>query len=375
MLVPNQLIELKINNMNHEWFTDKGYSCKYGKPIKAKAEDLQPKSNKTVSVYCDYCMERGIENMIPKKYNKYYVNHQEGKSQKDCCKQCSTIYKNKELAQARKLSYKKLESTFLEYKCLLMSDYSDYENNESLLKFVCIKHFKDGVQRISYGNLTKNKGCKICGRKRTSDKQRHTKDKVFKDFYDMGFIIEENQEYINAHIPIECRCMNHLNILQYKTYDIIQQGAGCRLCFYESIQGENHYNWQGGISSLNTHLRRVIYKWVVDSLEYNNYTCALTGYKGDLQVHHIHPFNKIVSETMRLVGLSIYQDVSQYSSEELNSINKTALELHYKHGLGVALHPNVHSLFHSLYSYGQNTSSQFEEFKQHYNNGEFTQLI
>jgi len=376
MLVTNQLIELKINNMNYKWFTDKGYVCAYGELIKVKAEDLQPKSNKTIDVYCDYCMERGIENILPKKYNKYYLNHQEGKSQKDCCKQCSIIYKNKELAQARKLSYKQIEYTFLQYKCILISDYSEYENNESLLKFVCIKHFKDGVQRISYGNLTKNKGCKLCGRKRIGDKLKCLKEDVFSAFNDMGFIIdEEKEEYIDAKTPIKCKCINHLNVVQHKTYDAIKQGVGCRLCFNESIQGENHYNWKGGVSPLNSHLRRVIYKWVIDSLKQYNYTCVISGCKGALEVHHTYPFHKIVEETIELINIPIYQDMTQYSQEEYELISKTIIKLHNKYGYGVPLNPKIHKLFHAIYGKENNTFEQFLEFTQRYNTGEFSYLI
>jgi len=48
---------------------------------------------------------------------------------------------------------------------------------------------------------------------------------------------------------------------------------------------------------------------------------------------------------------------------ELNLINYTCIELHYKYGLGVCLCEKEHKLFHSIYGRKNNTKKQYDDFK------------
>ena len=57
--------------------------------------------------------------------------------------------------------------------------------------------------------------------------------------------------------------------------------------------------------------------------------------------------------------------------EELEIIENECIRLHYSYGLGIALSPKIHDLFHSVYSRYNNTPEQFKEFQQRYLSGEF----
>ena len=52
----NQILQVKWNNTNKEWYESKGY--KYTKRydiFDVKAKDLSPHSDKVITVICDYC--------------------------------------------------------------------------------------------------------------------------------------------------------------------------------------------------------------------------------------------------------------------------------------------------------------------------------
>src|SRR3990167_3133052 len=63
----------------------------------------------------------------------------------------------------------------------------------------------------------------------------------------------------------------------------------------EAQKGDRHYNWQGGITDLNTKIRRSLeYRlWRTSVFERDNYTCVWCGDNrgGNLQADHIKPFS------------------------------------------------------------------------------------
>jgi hypothetical protein len=140
---------------------------------------------------------------------------------------------------------------------------------------------------------------------------------------------------------------------------------------------ENNYNWKGGLTPLITYFRGILYEWKLDSLKNYDYKCALTKTNdGDLEIHHSKEnFSDIVYETLNKLNLPIYENMLQYSEDELNNINKTFIELHNQYGLGIPLKKDLHKLFHTIYGLTNNTEEQFEEFKQRYFDGEFDEAL
>lgn len=90
MFKPNQIVEMKWNSRNKEYYISKGYEYNgMFQPFKVKLEDLSKGAKVRVKVICDYC---------GKEIEKPYAHclKQRGESGKDCCKECSSI-KQKEL--------------------------------------------------------------------------------------------------------------------------------------------------------------------------------------------------------------------------------------------------------------------------------------
>lgn len=142
-------------------------------------------------------------------------------------------------------------------------------------------------------------------------------------------------------------------------------------------RGSNSVNWKGGLTPLHPYFRSILYEWKMDSLKDYDYKCAFTGENnGDLQIHHANEnFSDIIIETLNLLDLPIHNDMLKYSDEEILKINKTFLDLNYKHGLGIPLAKQIHKLFHVLYGLTNNTKKQFEEFRQRFINGEFKDIL
>jgi len=65
----------------------------------------------------------------------------------------------------------------------------------------------------------------------------------------------------------------------------------------QKMRGENHYNWSGGTSRLNSAIRRLTEnrKWM-DAVVRRDMRCLLCGAEMDLEAHHVKPFAEIVKE-------------------------------------------------------------------------------
>jgi len=140
---------------------------------------------------------------------------------------------------------------------------------------------------------------------------------------------------------------------------------------------EKSGGWKGGLTPLITYFRAILYEWKLDSLKKYNYKCALTNTNDkDLEIHHAKEnFSDIVYETLNKLNLPIYENMMQYSDDELKNINKLFIELHNQYGLGIPLKKNIHKLFHTIYGLTNNTEEQFVEFKNKFFNGDFEEAL
>lgn len=119
----------------------------------------------------------------------------------------------------------------------------------------------------------------------------------------------------------------------------------CRTCYYKSKEGkptwnkgkkmskafcekiskikkdflsnpENHWNWQGGKTSLYAALRNseLSFKWKQDVKKRDNFTCQRCGdsTSNNLESHHIKPFSQILKEF-----LSFYNQFSPIEDREI----------------------------------------------------------
>ena len=139
----------------------------------------------------------------------------------------------------------------------------------------------------------------------------------------------------------------------------------------EASKGKKHPNWKGGRTSISNHLREYIKPWKIYSMKYSDYKSVISE-KPFKHIHHVNKnFSEILELTFKISNIEIKETIVEYTSEELEKLEKICLMLHYLFGPGVCLTEEEHKLFHSLYGKHDNTKEQFEEFKHRFQNGEF----
>jgi hypothetical protein len=254
-------------------------------------------------------------------------------------------------------------------KFILLSQFKNFENLISVKCVECGFAYKVNPANI----LNKNIGCSNCKKKKLSELKREDISVVKSVFESKGCHLLDGQIYINAHQKLKYICLKHPVKVQTTSYDSIKRQGACHECYYENSSGENHWNWKGGKTELNLYLRNLLSDWKQESLKSTNYKCYLSGVKADLEIHHPYSFNKIIQDTVDELGLSIHKLIGDYDSEDFKLLQRTFLIEHNKN-LGIPLLPSIHTLFHNLYGYN-NTHEQFTEFKNRYENREFTDLI
>ncbi|MFI2856770.1 zinc-ribbon domain-containing protein [Paenibacillus sp. JSM ZJ436] len=146
----------------------------------------------------------------------------------------------------------------------------------------------------------------------------------------------------------------------------------CPVCYDK--KGNMNPNWKGGITTLSSHLRNLINQWKEDSVDACDSKCLLTGEDYD-DIHHLYGFNLIVKESLCELDLSLKDNVSEYTSEEIIQLNTKFMEIHSRYPLGVCLRSDIHSLFHREYGNRDNTPEQFEEFSMKYRDGIYKEQI
>lgn len=284
--------------------------------------------------------------------------------------------KNKcpECAGKQKITIEKVKNEFLDKGYILLE--SEFINSHVKMKYKCKKH-PNKIREISYNNFKQGKGCVDCAKEKRKLK---TKEKYFdiKDlFTNRGYrLLTSYEEYENTHQKLKYICNKHPDFgVQFVTYhNFLKTKHNCKKCISENYRGDHFSTWKGGTEALYDHLRKKLDGWKKDSMEACGYRCVITGGYFDV-IHHLYSFNKIVSETLNILGLEFKSKISEYSTEELIAIENLCLELHKKYGLGVCLSKEIHDLFHKIYGKYDNTPEQFEEFKERYKNGEFDDLI
>lgn len=121
-------------------------------------------------------------------------------------------------------------------------------------------------------------------------------------------------------------------------------------------------NDKSGYDDLAEYIRGRLIPWTKQIKHDNNFTCALTGVKSNIVIHHIRGFNLILNEAINKIDFPIYDSVSNYSDEQLNQIFDVFYNLQESYKNYICLTESVHKQFHSIYGYGNNTEKQWEEF-------------
>lgn len=312
MLILPQLVEIKWAGNSREHYESKGYPfTKVRESFVVNVLHLHHGSGCYVEVLCDYC-----EKIYKTTYGNYRSSKENKYNIKDCCKKCVPL--------------KQKETNLIKYGV------------ESTNQLESVR------QKIRMKNLTNYKDVELL-------------------FSERGYDIIG--EFVDSNTPIDYICRIHKNEGAKRiTFAHLKSGQGCHSCARDRIRGENHYNWNGGITNLNIYLRDRMRSWTLDSLGHGDFVCDITKEKRNLVVHHLHNFSNIVIETLENLKLRIFPKVTDYSKEDLECIVNECTRLHYFYGFGIVLTEKIHREFHKIYGKKNNTTEQYYEFKNNYMN-------
>lgn len=119
-------------------------------------------------------------------------------------------------------------------------------------------------------------------------------------------------------------------------------------------------------NDLTSYIRSRLASWKEAVRKENNYTCELTGKRSNVIVHHIRGFNLLMNETIEVLSFPIYENISEYSQQELDVFLETFLQIQESYHSYICIHEEVHKKFHSIYGYGNNTQEQWNSFVDTY---------
>jgi len=372
-------VEMTWTN-NRKIYEPLGYKyTKQGEKFIVKIEDLATNSGQWVELKCDYCGA-----IKPIRYVTYNRQRDNCSTKKDCCTDCKHL-KIKETAMnehGHKHSRQKhinVENLKIRFKNRgYIPLFEKYINNREYLEYICEKHRDKGILKISYSNFDKGRGCKYCGAEnRKSSRRIYNIYTIRKEFKERGYTLNSNI-FTSLDENLFYTCDKHPNYGEQSVtyYGFKKATHNCKECYAENSKGSNSAHWKGGLTPLYNALRKHITPWIEDSKNKSKRKCVLTGKRSSL-VHHLYSFNTILLETLEILNIKWDKKIGiklEDLSDELTELIKIKfLGLHYNYGLGVCVSKRYHILFHKLYGAGNNTPEQFEEFKQRYLSGEFTE--
>lgn len=121
-----------------------------------------------------------------------------------------------------------------------------------------------------------------------------------------------------------------------------------------------------GYDTIAEHIRAKLIPWKIKFRSDNNYTCALTGSHSNIIVHHIRGLNLILEEAINKINFPIYEDIKEYSEDQLNELFNIYFELQEQYHSYICITEDIHKQFHNIYGYGDNTEEQWNEFVNQY---------
>ena len=127
-------------------------------------------------------------------------------------------------------------------------------------------------------------------------------------------------------------------------------------------------------NDLSEYIRRNNNEWKVLSMANCKYKCVLTGERFD-DIHHLYGLNLILNETLKELCIDIKDDINKYTDKELDDILNLFRINQSKYPLGVCLSKTVHTLFHNMYGYGNNTPNQWDEFVKDFKNKNYENFM
>ena len=121
-------------------------------------------------------------------------------------------------------------------------------------------------------------------------------------------------------------------------------------------------NDRSGYSGISEYIRGKLIPWTKQIKQDNDFTCSITGVRTKIIIHHIRGFNLILDEAIKQINFPIYNSISVYSDEQLDELFTVFYNLQEAYKSYICITESVHKQFHSIYGYGDNTETQWNEF-------------
>lgn len=350
---------VKWNQRIKKYYVGKGYSfTEYGDEFNVKIEDLKKGSHSLIEVLCDYCKI----NTFFKEYKTYNEQKDKAINKKDSCKECMNLKRKEVAVKHHKMDFNIIKRHFDDKGMILISEESDYENDQSTLYYSCPIHAGSGTKSTNWHDFkTYTHGCKECGLEASRQFSLNNYDKVYgnrflpfahnievakRDSENKGLILISN-EYSGVHESLEFICPKHEDEgVQTTTLHSVRNTNVKNHCFYchiQAISGENAHNWRGGITTERKLTRESwrVKEWREEVFKRDEYTCQACGDNsgGNLNAHHI---------------------VNYAENEELRNDVDNGITL-----CGSCHLPHIEGSFHFIYGTTNNTKEQLYEYINH----------
>jgi len=127
---------------------------------------------------------------------------------------------------SKKLTFEFVKSKFDERGYILLE--SEYINNATPMKYKCLHHPEKDLW-ITYAALNNGRGCRLCGVEKRSIKSRLSYDFVYNEFKLRNYELLETQ-YVNNYTKMKYRCLIHPDKDLWITYKDLKDGCGCPYC-------------------------------------------------------------------------------------------------------------------------------------------------
>lgn len=232
MFDENQIVQVRWNNSNREWYESKGYIfTKRNDFFDVKAKDLSPSSNARIKAACDYCGEE---------YDAYFVVLMDGRKivQKDCCRNCTGKKTSDVSKQKRAEKYISLAQSICEENgYILLTTIDDYIDLHMDISFICSKH---GCQTMMLDNFIRGHKCRDCSYEERAKNLRHD-IKYVKEYIENinGNKLLNPEDYkdtFTRNLKILCSCGNVFttSFSNYSKYGV----NTCYSCSCKESSGE-----------------------------------------------------------------------------------------------------------------------------------------
>lgn len=233
MLVENQLVEVKWNNLTKRWYEDRGYVfTKQYDTFYVRPEDLTPSTRRKVKVECDCCGK-----IYELAYADYLKNIESGGYV--ACNSC----KGKKIGNTVIQKYSKSAMDYFYNYCkergyTPISTDKTYTGVDGTVEFICPKH---GKQSIIFRSMYNSSGCPKCGIEKNADHRRLSIDKARQYIESLNNNTWLNpDEYINSqekNLKIRCGSCGKTYITRMTAYKYINTGK-CPVCGQKRSRAE-----------------------------------------------------------------------------------------------------------------------------------------